>query len=233
MAGTPRDTQPPGAGETGAELRLYALGIDEARDLFGVTEERRDDIRRLARSALGLEPPPQRTRLWAALFRDDPHRPAGAADPDAPTMVDVEAMLSGRHVAPDRKAARWRLTEILVSSLAHDRLRLDAGPQLVDTTDFALASVGAPAGLGIRALIDTPATLPLLPLPGVRLGCVRGTVAEAMARTYATHAPLITRPECRALVDGLASWLRHYPEWAERAAHQGRPAPDLLTFAFD
>ena len=208
MAGTPRDTQPPGAGETGAELRLYALGIDEARDLFGVTEERRDDIRRLARSALGLEPPPQRTRLWAALFRDDPHRPAGAADPDAPTMVDVEAMLSGRHVAPDRKAARWRLTEILVSSLAHDRLRLDAGPQLVDTTDFALASVGAPAGLGIRALIDTPATLPLLPLPGVRLGCVRGTVAEAMARTYATHAPLITRPECRALVDGLASWLR-------------------------
>lgn len=231
MPGTPRTPDPPAAADGGTDLRLYALGIDEVRDLFGVPAERRDEVRELAREALGFEPPPQRTRMWAALFRHDPHRPA--TDPDSPTMDDVDAMLAGRHVPPDRNAARWRLAETLVGALAYDRLRLSASPALVDATDFSMACVGAPAALGIRTLVETPAMLPLLPLPGVRLGYVRGTVAAAMADTYATYAAEITEPERRALVDRLGSWLHHYPAWAERAAHQGRPAPDLLTFAVD
>lgn len=232
MVGTPRLPEPPLGAGAGTELRLYAVGIDEARGLFGVPEERRDDLRALAREALGLEPPPQRTRMWAALFRHDPHRPV-ATDPDAPTMADVEAMLAGGHVPPDRNPARWRLAEALVGSLAYGRLVLTASPQLIDATDFSLACLGAPAALGIRSLVDTPAMLPLPPLPGVRVGYVSGTVAAAMARTYAAHAAGITEPERRALADGLGAWLRHYPAWAERAAHLGRPAPDLLTFAVD
>lgn len=233
MSGTPRDTERPVASRRGAELRLYALGIDEARELFAVPEDRRDQFRDLARSELGLAPQKDRSRLWAALFRHDPHgSPTRSSDPDAPTMDDVEAMLTGRHAGVDRNVARWRVTETLISAWAHDRLCLRAGPELVDAADFSLAILGAPAALGIRTLIDTPAMLPLLPLRGVRLGYVRGSVAEAMAQTYATHAPQLKEPDRRVLVTDLADWLGHYPEWAERAAEQGRPAPDLLTFAF-
>ncbi|SDB80328.1 hypothetical protein GA0111570_102116 [Raineyella antarctica] len=231
MAQPARVGEPLGAGSSGGELRLYALGIDEVRDLFGAPEQRRAELRTLAHRALGLEPPPQRTRLWAALFRNDPHRPT-TTDPDQPSNEDVEAMLAGRYAPPERNAARWRLTETLVSALAHDRLRVAADPALVEATDFALACLGAPAALGIRTLVDTPAMLPLPPLPGVRIGYVRGAMAEAMAQTYATHAPQLKEPAPRALVAELAAWLAHYPEWAARAAHGGRPAPDLLTFAF-
>ncbi len=212
------------------ELRLYAIGIDEVRDLFGADEARREELRASAIDALGIVPEPRRTRLWAALFRTDPQPPP--ADPDQPTLADVDTMLTGRHVTPDRTVAAWRLAETMISALSWDRLRQQATFELIDATDFALACAGMPAALGIRMLIETSPMLPLPPLAGVRLGYLRGHVARTMGEELAAHAEGVSAPEQRALAHGLAEWLLRYPVWAQQARGAGRPAPDLLTFCF-
>lgn len=92
------------------ELRLYAIGIDEVRDVFRASPELAAELRRVAETAYPPKTTPPAPGLLGKLgplFR----RPAGApvVSPDTPVEADVADLLAARFIRPERQPAAWRL----------------------------------------------------------------------------------------------------------------------------
>ncbi len=213
------------------ELRLYAVGLEEVRGVFGAPDDQAVHLREVARRAFAAPPDPARSGMLSKLgpiFR----RPPGAVvlSPTQPEPHDVEVLLAGGHVRPQRTGATWRVLETFVCDLAWDSTRLPLSAQSLEEVDFALARGGVASSVGLRHLLDTTTALPLMPVPGLTVGWHRHATALAMAAAYRVAAPQLETSEQRDLVTSLASWLDGFVPWARAAAGSGRPAPDLVGF---
>ena len=79
-------------------LRLYAIAINEVRDIFSAPEETATALRAIAADRFA-ESPPASTGLLSRLgpvFRRAPDAPV--IRPGVPSGSDVDALLTGRHV---------------------------------------------------------------------------------------------------------------------------------------
>lgn len=215
------------------ELRLYAVGLDEVRAVFGAADEVAPRLRELAQRAFAAPPGPDpaRTGLLSKLgpiFRRPPA--AQVISPTQPEPHDVEVLLAGGYVRPERAGATWRVLETLVCGLAWGSTRLDLTTESLDELDFALARGGVPASVGLRHLLDTSAGLSLRSVPGLTMGYSPYTTALAMAGAYRAALPQIRSTEQQELINALAGWLDGFVGWSQAAAGQGRPVPDLFGF---
>ena len=213
------------------ELRLYAVGLDEVRGVFGAPDDRAAHLREVARRAFTPEPDAARTGLLAKLgpiFRRPPA--ARVVSPTEPEPRDVEVLLAGAYVRPERTGATWRVLETLVCDLAWGSTKMTLTPQALDELDFALARGGVSSSVGLRHLLDTTAALNLVPVQGLTVGWHRYETALAMAGAYRAAMPQIKTAEQQEQVAALASWLDGFVPWAEVAASLGRPTPDLVGF---
>ena len=213
------------------ELRLYAVGLDEVRGVFGAPDDRAAHLREVARRAFTPEPDAARTGLLSKLgpiFRRPPA--AQVVSPTQPEPRDVEVLLAGAHVRPDRTGATWRVLETLVCGLAWSSTRMALTSASLDDLDFALARGGVPASVGLRHLLDTRVELNLVPVQGLTVGWHPYEKALAMAGAYRAAMPQIKTTEQQELVNGLATWLDGFVPWAQAAAAQRRPTPDLIGF---
>jgi len=213
------------------ELRLYAVGLDEVRGVFGAPADRAARLREVARRAFTPAAEESRTGLLSKLgpiFRRPPA--ARVISPTQPEPHDVEVLLAGAHVRPERTGATWRVLETLVSDLAWGSTRMSLTPQALDELDFALARGGVSSSVGLQHLLDTTAALDLVPVQGLRVGWHRYETALAMAGAYRAAMPQIKTTEQQEMVASLAGWLDGFVPWAQAAARTDRPAPDLLGF---
>jgi hypothetical protein len=213
------------------ELRLYAVGLDEVRGVFGAPDDRAAHLREVARRAFTPEPDAARTGLLAKLgpiFRRPPA--AQVVSPTQPEPRDVEVLLAGAHVRPERAGATWRVLETLVCDLAWGSTKLSLTPQTLGELDFALARGGVSSSVGLRHLLDSSAELNLVPVQGLTVGWHRYETALAMAGAYRAAMPQIKTTEQQDMVLALAHWLDGFVPWAQVAASLGRPVPDLLGF---
>ena len=213
------------------ELRLYAIGLDEVRGVFGAPPERAGQLRALAERAFTPAPAEPRTGLLGKLgpiFRRPPA--AQVISPTQPEPRDVDVLLAGAHVPPERTGATWRVLETLVCGLAWGSTRLGLTSERLDDLDFALARGGVPASVGLRHLLDTRPELNLVPVHGLAVGWHPYEKALAMAGAYRAAMPQIKTTEQQELVNGLATWLDGFVPWAQAAAPQRRPVPDLIGF---
>ena len=101
------------------ELRLYAIGIEEVRGIFGASPQIADQLRELARNAFA--PPREASRggllgKLGPIFRRVPATPVLSAT--QPDPHDVEVLLAGAYVPPERVGATWRVLETLVQGTA-------------------------------------------------------------------------------------------------------------------
>ena len=213
------------------ELRLYAVGLDEVRGVFGAPDGQAAHLREVARRAFAPPPDPARSGLLSKLGPIFRRLPAAVVlSPTQPEPHDVEVLLSGGHVRPERTGATWRVLETFVCDLAWDSTKLPLTPPSLDELDFALARGGVRSSVGLRHLLDTTTALRLMPVPGLTVGWHRHETALAMAAAYRVAAPQLETPEHRELVTALASWLDGFVPWARAAAGCERPAPDLIGF---
>jgi hypothetical protein len=213
------------------ELRLYAIGLDEVRSMFGAPQERAGQLRAMAERAFTPAPTESRTGLLGKLgpiFRRPPA--AQVVSPTQPEPRDVDVLLAGAHVPPERTGATWRVLETLVCGLAWSSTRMALTSGSLDDLDFALARGGVPASVGLRHLLDTRVELALVPVQGLTVGWHPYEKALAMAGAYRAAMPQIKTTEQQELVNGLATWLDGFVPWAQAAAAQRRPVPDLIGF---
>ncbi|GAA2111992.1 hypothetical protein GCM10009841_35260 [Microlunatus panaciterrae] len=213
------------------ELRLYAIGIDEVRGIFGAPPQEAERLRGIATKVLAPPAVAQKTGLIGKLgpiFRRVPAAPV--MSPTAPTPHDVDVLVSGAYIPPDRTAASWRALEVLVSGSAWGATRMALTPQALDDLDFALARGGVSAAVGLRHLLSSTTSVNLVPVPGLTVGYHPYEKALAMASAYRAAMPEVKTAEQQEMLAALISWLDGFRPWADVAQSLARPVPDLVGF---
>ena len=219
------------------ELRLYAVGIEEVRGMFGASPQVAEHLRAVAQRAFappGLEGPHDavgRGGLLSKLgpiFKRVPATPV--ISPTQPEPHDLEVLLAGAYVPPNRTGATWRLLETLVQSIAWGSTRMSLTAQELDDLDFALARGGASASIGLRHLLNSTLSLNLIAVNGLKVGWYPHQKPAAMAEAYRSAMPGIKIEEQREMINSLTICLDGFVPWAQVAASLGRPVPDLVGF---
>lgn len=213
------------------ELRLYAIGIDEVRDMFGAPVESAHRLRSQAHAALAPAQPADRQGLLSRLgpiFRRVPGTPV--LDPDDPTPEDLDRILTGAYVPADRNVATWRVLEVLIKENSWGATGVLLSGEELDDLDFALARGGVNAAAGLRHVLNTSTELPLRLPRGLLVGYHTGDQAGWMAQAYRDALPEIEDRDQQDLVYGLANWLDGFVPWTRVALTHGRPTPDLIGF---
>lgn len=210
-------------GNAMGELRLFAIGIDDARDVFAAPPELAERLR-VSAAPLVPEPPRRRRRDALGPLMRKPTLPPS----DVPLAADVENLLAGRFITPDRVQAAWMLVEHWLRDLSWGELRMSLTQFELDTWDFDLARAGMSSSFGIGRFFNEELGFPLRPLPGGQTGYVWHT--QVVSAALAAEAVIGQLPEesagrTRIFVD----WCNKFTPWAEEAAAVGRPAPDLVA----
>jgi hypothetical protein len=213
------------------ELRLYAIGIDEMRGIVGAAPQQAEQLRELAHRAFAPAGPPAPGGLLSKLgpiFRRVPATPIIPATQPEPS--DVEILLAGGYVPPERIGAAWRVLETLVQAVAWGSTRMGLTASELDDLDFALARGGVSASVGLRHLLTCNTGVNLIPVTGLTVGWHPHDKALAMATAYRSAVPELKSETQREMITSLASWLDGFVHWTSVAATLGRPAPDLVGF---
>jgi hypothetical protein len=214
------------------ELRLYAIGIDEMRGMVGADEGYAVQLREFAQTALAPDPVGARSggllsRL-GPIFRRVPASPViGPTDPEP---HDVDVLLAGAYVPPERAGATWRVLETMVQGVAWGSTRLELDDSQMDDLDFALARGGVSAAVGLRHLLNSTTSVGLLPVTGLTVGWHPYQKALMMASAYRAAMAELKTPAQQELISALVIWLDGFVPWSEVAERMGRPAPDLIGF---
>ncbi|MFZ2260581.1 MAG: hypothetical protein WAV52_07565 [Luteococcus japonicus] len=212
------------------ELRMYAIGIDEVRDMFGATPAVAGTLRQIASEAFRTAPEPPRAPGMLGKLG-----PLFARAPDAPMVPhgsplpsDVENLLAGRFVAPERLEPAWQVVDAWLASRSLARHVLHRTPREVDQLEFELTRAGLPSQFGIGKLQALDAQLPLRPLPGMTVGYCKHAHVLASGRALQAVLPEVL-PHSRERATALADFLLSFETLAGAARTNGRPLPDLFV----
>jgi hypothetical protein len=213
------------------ELRLYAIGIQELHGIVGAAPERVQELRELARRALAPTKEPEPAGLLSKLgpiFRRVPASPVIPATQPEPR--DVEILLAGAYVPPDRLGATWRVLETLTQAMSWGSTRISATSAELDDLDFTLARGGVSASFGLRHLLSCTTSINLIPAPGLTVGWQPNDRALAMAGAYRSALTNTEIDDQRETIGSLATWLDGFVHWSNVSGTLGRPVPDLVGF---
>ncbi len=210
-------------------LRLYALGINEVRNLFQGSPRVAERLAQLVVQAYPTrpEPPPRGLR---DRFRRRDTRPTthGTGTRKGPTADDVDRVLRGHFVSPDRLPAAWNLINLWLGDQAWGVTRIRMDESAGDDLDFDLAAAGVPPSASVRSLFERPLQLPVQPLPGGAAGYLRGQRADAMRAAWASAVPRLSTGNAET-AQQVVSWLGGLESWRDQAREAGRPAPDIIA----
>lgn len=209
-------------------LSLYAIAIDEVRDIFCAPEATAAALRAIAADRFA-EPKPAASGLLGKLgpvFRRAPDAPV--VRPDVPSGTDVDTLLAGRYVPPHRLAACWTLLEAWMDAMSWGSLGQELTQADLNEFDFDLARAAVPSRYGLQDLLKADLGIAMRPAPGLAAGYVHGEHALAMADAW--H-PVIDQlePGHRPMAESVLTWLEEYPAWTAAAPAQRRQTPDLVA----
>lgn len=159
------------------------------------------------------------------LLKHDPDAPVLAAN--SPLPSDVDMLLHGHFVPPQRLVPSWQIVSHWLDLLSRATLRLDIDRATAEKLDFDLARAGVSSHLGLRTLWARAASLPLLPPPGNEIGYQRHLAAVELGEAW--RGSIGALEGSTDLVTYVSDWLCQLPEWARDAEGAGRPAPDVFA----
>ena len=210
------------ASGTASGVRLWAVSIEDVRSLFHPTAEMAERLR-------GDVPfhvlTPYKQSWFRPLLKHDPGAPVLA--PDSPLPNDVDSLLHGRFVPPERLVPSWQIVVHWLDRLAAASLRLEIDRSTSERLDFDLARAGVASHFALRSLWGRDAALPLRPLAGSEVGYQRYAVALELGEAW--RGSLASLEGSGDLVRHVSDWLCELPAWARDAEGAGRPAPDVFA----
>jgi hypothetical protein len=208
-------------------LRLHAMSVGELRDLFSGSPDAAAHLRTAAIAAF----PPERKPVGllsklGPLFRHAPDAPI--VRPGVPTETDIQTLVAGHFIAPDRVTAAWALVEAYLDDAGWSTMTLTLDDHEVDALEFDLARAGMPSAYGLRKLFTEPLGIPLQNAPGQSAGFVRNERLAAWASGWGEAAEAVSQ-EHRETAERMATWLAGFAEWTTAAVAAGRLAPDAIA----
>lgn len=209
-------------------LWLYAIAIDEVRDIFRAEQAEAAALRVIAADRFAAPQPPQLGLLdkLGPLFRRPPGSPI--RHPDVPDGVDVDRLLAGSHVPPERLGASWTLLRVWLEAKAWSHYEMPLDQSGAKALDFDLARAGAPAQVALGSFLARELGIPLRTAPGMAAGYSRGPHVLTAQRAWQEVVDRL-EPDHQAQITGLLTWLESFDEWTRAAPRQRREPPDLVA----
>lgn len=211
------------------ELRLYAVGVDEVRDLFCAGPELAAEFRGIVAEQFPPRTTPKAPGMLGKLgplFR----KPAGAVlvGPETPVDADVADLLAGRFIRPERQPVAWRLLEAYLAATAWSRHRIDLDVTRFNDLEFDLARAGLDPRFGLSRLVNRELGVPLQTYRGLSTGYTPHAVALDAAGAWRNTLPRLS-PANHAVAEPYAAWLAQFHHYGQAAPAKGRPVPDLIV----
>jgi hypothetical protein len=209
-------------------LKLWAVGIDEVREIFSANPEVAERLRAAAVARFRTDLPRPRGLLGklGPLLR--PANDPAAPRPGVPGPEDVEDLLAGRHILPQRLSQAWTLLEFWIGALSWGSGEWSLTTTGLRELDFDLARAGIPARYSVSDLFANGLGVSLSRCENLAAGYVRAEQAHQMADAWAVGTPAL-EPDNQPAATEITDFLRHWPEWAVLAAQHSRPEPDLVA----
>lgn len=211
-----------------SRLKLWAISIDEVRGIVSADPDEAGRLRAAATEhfSLGTPTPPGLLGKLGPFLRKggDPAAPR----PDSPTAQEVEDLLAGRFVPPDRLIPAWNLLEFWLDVVAFGTAGWTIAEPSLNDVDFDLARAQIPSRYGFSDLFKNSLGITLTRCAGLAAGWVPGQHAEAMATAWPDGLAQLT-PEHAALATSVLEFLSQWEAWTADAQAQGRPTPDLVA----
>lgn len=159
------------------QLRVFAISINDVRDIFGADAALADRCRAAAakRFAPVLRKRTMLERIGPLFARDRTRE----VDPRLPLTGDVDALLSGGHIPADRLPQSWILLDAWLEEISTGTLSVTLAD--LDATEFELARAGLPSEFSLRGLGTRELGIPLHSLPGQHVGYSKHAHAVATA----------------------------------------------------
>lgn len=211
------------------EVRCWAIGIDEVRDMFSADPPLRERLLTISEASYGrpaITPQPGLLGKLGPLLRRPPDAPV--ISPDTPTPADAEHLVAGRFVPEQRLRAAWVLLRRWLDETAWASEAWELTDRDLDNLDFELARAGVPARHGVRHLWSRDARLTLRTRPGMEVGYQRYDSAVALGHDWDSALPQLDG-DAAVTAAGVATFLGQLPNFAETATGAGRPTPDVVT----
>ncbi|WP_147454027.1 hypothetical protein [Tessaracoccus antarcticus] len=143
------------------ELRLFAIGINDVRDIFGADAPLAARLRDSA--ARHFAAPPHPRSLLSKLGPVFSRHPQSEVDPQNPLRSDVDALLAGGHIPVERLVQCWQVLLAWLGDLSAQSL--DITLDGLEALEFDLALAGLPSDFSVRRLASRELGTPLRPLP--------------------------------------------------------------------
>ena len=209
-------------------LKLWAVGIDEVREIFSADPEVADRLRTAAAARFRTDLPRQPGLLGklGPLLR--PSSDPAAPRPGVPGVEDVDDLLAGHHIPPQRLAPAWTLLEFWIGTLSWGSGEWPLTTAGLTDLDFDLARARVPTRYGLSDLFAKGLGISLSRCENLAAGFVPAEQANRMAAAWALGAAEL-EPANQPVATGIIGFLRHWPEWTGLAAERGRPEPDLVA----
>lgn len=209
---------------------MFAIGITELRDMFGAAPELADRLRAIAADQFPISAGAHRHR-GSLIGRVGPVLKYPIDPPKAPARpvkADVDALLAGRTITPERLSYAWQIVLVWLDAQSWGRLDLDVDAQQLTRVEFDLARAGLPSAFGLERLLHGNPQLPLHPLPGQRFGYAKNAHVEAARQALSTVIADVAEASL-PIAGPVLEFLNDFDDWTQRATAAGRPAPDLVV----
>lgn len=190
-------------------LRLFAININDVRDIFGAAPPLAARLR--DRAAQEFAPNRPERSLLARIGPLFSRARATEVDAQRPLSSDVEAMLCGGHIPLERLSQCWQLLLLWLGDLAHESLDIELNG--LEAIEFDLARAGLPSTSSLRSLTSRELGIALRPLPEQVVGYSKhGHVVEVSAEMRRVHddsaeqfsATMASIEPLLSLVEGIA-----------------------------
>jgi hypothetical protein len=209
-------------------LRLWAIGINDVRGIFGADPETADRLREAAAAHFGAAGRSQPGLLGKlGPFLRGGNDPVGPR-PGTPSSEDVEDLLSGHYLAPHRLVPAWNLLEFWMTTSAIGVGEWPLTESGLNEFDFDLVRAQVPARYGLSDLFKANLGISLTRCPGLAAGWVRGQHALGMLEHWPAGIDEL-EDQHRELADHILDFLTSFAQWTHQARAEGRPDPDLVA----
>lgn len=202
-------------------LVACAIPIDDVRDIFGAAPGLASRLREAA-AARFAKPAPTRHRWFGPVLKRDPEF---TLDATAPSKDDVDNLLHGAFVPPERLAPSWTLLISWLEELSIAVERVGWDPGRSDDMEFDLSRAGLNSDYALRNLAERDLGITLRPLPGQIAGYAKHVQArETFEALTAIHSADEVRPWL-PVVDPLLTVLRAAADKGTDVVIVTTPAP--------
>ena len=202
-------------------LVVHAMSIDDVRDIFRAPPPLAERLRAVAAERFAT-PHPSRRTWFAPLTRRDP---ATEVDASRPLRTDVDALLTGAYIAPERVPQSWTIFMAWLEelSVAHREIPYDGAA--FERVEWDLARCGLNSDYALRSLAERQLGVPLRPMPHQVAGYAKRVHALEALEDFRR---VLDNPECAA---ESRAWLEPVVDVLESVA--ATEGPDVVVVGAD